>query len=246
MPANSSVQRAHDALLVDMPADASHNSASCPLCQPEAGTNRKAEKEVAQVPETDAKNVYTEDQHFALLTAAVERETSALTEKAQELEAKVTSTSESNTELQTKVDTLEAEVASLTAARDEATKAFEDFKAELAEKAEIEARKSDRIAAVKAANSDLAEDYFDDERVTRWAAMSDDAFGEVLAGIESSAKAAKGKPAPKADGDEDDAEALKQKARETAAFTGGASPTAGEGSVLRQFLTVTGALPAQN
>lgn len=187
------------------------------------------------------KNVYTEDQHFALLTAAVERETSALTDKAQELETTVASLTENNTELQTRVDALESEKASLEAARDEAVKAFEDFKADLAEKAEIEARKADRIAAVKAANGDLAEEYFADERVARWASMSDEQFADVIEAIETSAKAAKKAPAAKTDDDADD---VKEKARETAAFTGGTEISSGEGSTVTAFLRATGALPA--
>lgn len=198
--------------------------------------------EVAQVSdESTPKNTYTEDQHFALLTAAVERETASLTEVKQELETQIASLTDNSNELQTRIDVLESEKASLEAARDEAVQAFEDFKADLAEKAEIEARKADRVSAIKAANSDLTDEYFTDERVAKWAEMADDQFAVVLEAIETSAKAAK-KAAPAAnDSDEDD---VKEKARETAAFTGGTSPTAGEGATVTQFLRATGKMPA--
>lgn len=194
------------------------------------------------------KNVYTEDQHFALLTAAVERETASLATAKEELEAQVASLTESQTEYQTRVDALEAEIASLTAARDEAVKEFEDFKADLAEKAEVEARKADRIAAIKAANSDLDDEYFTDERVNRWAEMADEQFAVVLEAIETSAAAAK-KKKNKSDGDAEDkvdggADEVNEKARETAAFKGGTSPTSGEGFAVTQFLRSTGKMPA--
>jgi len=245
MPAQTSVQRAHDALLEAMPEGASHDSATCPLCQ--SGIHREAEKEVAHVSEETPKNVYTEDQHFALLTAAVERETAELSTAKGELEAQVASLTESQTELQTRVDALEAEKASLTAARDEAVKEFEDFKADLAEKAEVEARKADRIAAIKAANSDLDDEYFTDERVNRWAEMADEQFAVVLEAIETSAAAAKKKN--KSDGDAEDkvdggADEMKEKARETAAFKGGDAPSAGGGFNVTQFLQSTGKMPA--
>ena len=197
----------------------------------------------------EAKNVYTEDQHFALLTAAVERETASLSQKSQELEAQVASLTESTTELQGKIDVLEGEKASESARADAAEKAFEDFKAELAEKAAVETRKAERIAAAKEANEFLTDEYFGDEaRVQRWAEMAEETFEAVLDGLREAAAAAKAKGAKKeapasTDDDGDDAAKVAEKARQTAAFTGGESPTAGQGSVLTQFLTATGALP---
>lgn len=241
MPNSTSVKRAHDALLAEMPEHASHDDASCPLCQQD-GTTRKAEKEVAHVPD-DAKNVYTEDQHFALVTAAVDRETAALSTKSQELETQVASLTETNTTLQSKIDVLEGEKASESARAEAAEKALVDFKAELAEKAAIEARKADRVTAIKAANGDLADEYFTDERAQRWAEMADEAFEVVLEGLREAATASAKKAPAAAEGDT--AEQVAEKARETAAFTGGTAPTSGgAGSTLGAFLTATGHLPA--
>lgn len=190
----------------------------------------------------DAKNVYTEDQHFALVTAAVDRETAALSTKSQELETQVASLTETNTTLQSKLDVLEGEKASESARADAAEKALVDFKAELAEKAAIEARKADRVAAIKAANGDLADEYFTDERAQRWAEMADEAFEVVLEGLREAASASSKKAATT---EGSTAEKVAEQARETAAFTGGDAPTNGAtGSTLGAFLTATGHLPA--
>jgi hypothetical protein len=193
--------------------------------------------------------VFTEAQHVALLTSAVERETSALTEKSSELEAKTASLETEkaalvteNSELQTKIDVLESEKAAEKARADAAEKAFEDHKAEAAEKAAVEERKAERLALVKAADSSLDEEYLNETRVQRWAEMSEEAFTALVEDLEA---AAKKKPAflteDKKDGDKD--EDTEKAARETAAFKGGESATA-TGSTFASLLRATGKLPA--
>jgi chromosome segregation ATPase len=181
-------QLAHDALLAVMPAGATHEP--CDLC-----SETKTVKEVAQV--ADADRTYTEAEHLALAADAVKRETASLTEAKEAAATKVT-------ELSSKVDVLESEKASLTAEKEAAVKALEDFKAEVERAKEIESAKSDRKAKVKAANASLADAYFTDERVQRWAEMTEEAFTAFL---------------------EDIAPAAVGQSKETAAFAGGESPT---------------------
>ena len=189
-------------------------------------------------------NVYTEAQHFALLESAVERETSSLTEVKSELEAQVASLTDEKTAVsaelasaQARIDVLEAEKASAEAARDAAAQEFEDYKAEQARVERIAELKAERTERVKAANANLADSYFTDERVQRWAEMADEAFGALVADMTEAAAAV---AVATTEGD------ATEQARETAAFSGGSAPTAGEGTTLSQLLTATGRMPARS
>jgi hypothetical protein len=213
-----SVRNAHDELLRHMPPGASHDAAHCPFCD---GASLTA-KEVAGVAD---ERTFTEAEHFALLTDAVQRETSSLTAEKSQLETTVS-------ELQARVDVLEAEKAAETAAKDQAVSEFEAFKAEIAEKAAVEARKADRVARVKAA-AELPDTYFTDDRIQRWAEMADEQFEALVADLAEVAAAA---PASSGDG---------KTVTETAAFKGGESPSTPTGSVLGQYFAARGLAPAQ-
>lgn len=184
-----------------------------------------------------AANLYSEAQHFALLTAAVERETAKLADEKVALDTQVgTLTSEKAAladELETaksRVDVLEAEKAAAEARAEAAVKEFEDFQAELARKAEVAEKKTARIERVKAANSALGEGYFTEERAARWAEMSDEVFDALVADLTEAASAVK--PAELA-GDKPATEL----AKESAAFSGGETATSTEGeSTLAQLL----------
>lgn len=188
MKSGTEAQAAHDALLAVMPEGASHEP--CELC-----TETKTVKEVAKVAGDD--RTYTEAEHLALAADAVKRETASLSEAKESAETKVT-------ELTGKVDVLESEKATLQSEKDVAVKALEDYKAEVERAREIETAKEDRVKKVKAANTALADDYFTDDRVQRWAEMTEEAF---TAFIEDITAVAPGEPA-----------------KETAAFSGGVSP----------------------
>jgi len=173
-----------------------------------------------------AANVYSESQHLALLTSAVERETAALTEVKQSLETKVTTLDSEKAaladELKTakdQIDVLEAEKAAAEAKATETAAEFEAFKADLQRQREVAEKKTARIERVKAANGSLGEDYFSEARVQRWAEMSDEDFDVLVADLTEAAAAVKpvdsGQP--------------KEKAKETAAFTGGQTITSTEG-----------------
>lgn len=180
-------QRAHDALLAVEALKAVH--VPCDLCPD------PIKKEVAKVPDDRS---YTEVEHLALMADAVTRETASLTEAKESAETKVA-------ELSARVDVLEAEKAALETKVTEAEQALADFKAETEKAAAIAQAKDERVKAVKAANESLPDTYFTDERVQRWAEMTEEAFAEVVDGI----KAAAGVVG----------------AKETAAFSGGESPT---------------------
>lgn len=261
----TSVQRAHDELLAAKPQGASHDD--CPLCHPGAGS-METTKEVA-VAEGD--RTFTEAQHFALLTDAVARETANLSTAKEELESKNAALetekvelSATNTDLQSRIDVVEAEKAAAEQARDTVQAEFDAYKAAETEKAEVEARKADRLSQIKAANSALGEDYFTEARTQRWAEMSDETFTALVADITEAAAAmgmhkydagedgsCKACSKPQTAGahfpvaKEKSAEDLDKDGRETAAFTGGTTPTAGSGSSLfGQFMQKTGHAPA--
>lgn len=235
----TSVQRAHDYLLGLQPEGASHDD--CPLCHPGAGATEKAE----EVAVTDGERTFTEAQHFALLTDAVARETATLSAAKEQLETQVTELSSDKaaltanvTDLQSKIDVLEAEKAAAEKARDEAAAEFEAYKQAEAEKAAIEARRAERVTAVKAADPALTEEYFTDVRAQRWAEMTDEAFASLVSDLTEAAAARPGTSA-------ETAAATPEAQRETAAFKGGESPTSGGGeSLLGTFLAKTGHAPA--
>jgi DNA repair exonuclease SbcCD ATPase subunit len=238
MPHNT-VQAAHDALLAVMPADAAHEN--CPLC----GPGVDGEQEVAHVANeptpAPAGNVYSEAQHFSLLESAVERETASVTAEKSALEAQVQTLESEKAavaveldEAKNRIDVLEAEKATAEAAAETARTELEDFKSETARQARVEELKSERTAAVKAANGNLADNFFTPERVTRWAEMDDEAFGALVTEMRDFAEAAKAQPASEPE------EKTTEQARETADFSGGSAPTTTEGgtSTLASLLAV--------
>jgi hypothetical protein len=182
---------AHDALLAVQPAGAVHDP--CDLC-PDPLKNTK---EVAQVAGTENRT-YTEAEHLALMADAVKRETADLTEVKGGLES-------TNSELSAKVDVLEAEKASLQSDKDKVQADFDAFKAEVERAREVETAKNERLAKVKAANEQLPDSYFTDERIQRWAEMTEEAFASLIDDLTAAAGAGP--------------------VKETAAFSGGESPT---------------------
>jgi hypothetical protein len=221
MSVHASVQMAHDALLLTPAARAAHGT--CPLCT--AGIHDSA-REGASVSDS---NVYTEAQHFALLTSAIERETATLAEAKETLQSTV-ATLESEkaaqadelASIKSRLDVLEAEKAAAEARADAVAAEFTDFKAEQARAAEIAVKRTARVEQIRAANTSLGEDFFTPERAQRWAEMSDEAFTALVADLTEVAAAVKPADLP---GSKPAAEL----ARESAAFTGGTTGTAMEG-----------------
>lgn len=181
-------------------------------------------------------NQYSEAQHFSLLQSAVAQETAALTTEKSELQGRVETLESEKAALATelseamsRIDVLESDKATAEAAAETARTEFADFKAFLDKKKDVEDKKSARKDRVKAANENLGEGYFTDERVTRWAEMSDEGFDALVNEMTEFAAAAKAEAAP--------VEKTAEQARETAAFTGGETPiTPVQGSTLSLFL----------
>ncbi len=167
-------------------------------------------------------NQYSEAQHFALLKSAVQQETSAVTAEKSELQGRV-ETLESEkaavatelSEAMSRIDVLESDKVTAEAAAESARTELADFKDFLEKKKNVEEKKSKRKDRVKAANEHLGDDYFSDERVTRWAEMSDEGFDALVSEMTEFAAAAK------TEDKGDKVEKTTEKARETAAFTGG-------------------------
>jgi chromosome segregation ATPase len=201
----------HDALLAAMPDGASHDG--CPVCTAAAAEPAKEEADVSD-PQG---RTFTEAEHFALLTDAVRRETADLVSDKDGLLAE-------KSDLQSRVDVLEAEKSALTTERDAIKAEFDDFKADLAEKAEAQARTEERLAKVRASADHLPEDYFTTERAARWAQMTDEAFDAALADLAATRPSGIASAVP-----------------ETAAFSGGQSPAApGDGSAFSTYLRKRG------
>lgn len=191
---------------------------------------------------------YTAQEHNALLTDGIARETADLrsakedaeagfvTEKSA-LETKVTTLEAEKAELQGKLDVVEAEKVAETKRADDVQAAFDGHKAEQERAAEVETKKIDRITRVKAAKEGLDDSYFTDERVLRWAEMADEQFDLLIADFTD----AKTTETAAADG-----KTVEKQARETAAFSAGKTATAvtPTGGIFAQLMSATNKLPA--
>lgn len=138
--------------------------------------------------------------HLAIMADAVKRETAELTEANAKLATE-------KAELTARVEVLEAAKAQLEAEKAELQKEFDEFKTETERVAAVEVAKAERLAAVKAANPALPDTHFTAERVQAWAELPQETFAVVLDGIAATSGVVAG-------------------AKETAAFSGGESPTA--------------------
>lgn len=185
-------------------------------------------------------NQYSEAQHFSLLKSAVAQETASLTAEKSELQARIetlesekAATATELSEAKSRIDVLESAKVAAEAAAETSKTELADFKAEILRKQEIETKKGARKDRVKAANENLSDGYFTDERITRWAEMSDETFDGLVSEMTEFAAAAKTATSETATETK-----TTEKARETAAFTGGESPsTKTEGvSTLSSFL----------
>lgn len=200
---------------------------------------------------SDSPRTFTEKEHEAIVADAVQREVAAATaSKDEEIQS-----------LQARIDALEAEKASLETEKADAIRELEDFKSSQEREREIAERKDERVAAVKRISArDLPEEYFTEERVTRWAEMADEAFDALLDDLAATSVAAlTPEEASQLEGYEGKArlgkladlldarrEAASERGlaavKESAAFTGGANPTADDGkkSATRRFFSVVG------
>lgn len=126
---------------------------------------------------------FTEDEHLAILSDRVTKETAELTAARDQLATE-------KTELETKLD---VETSAKTAAEQRATeaeKALEDFKVSIESEREAAARKDERVKKVRETAAHLDDKFFEDEkRVARIVAMADEDFEGYLADLAVTAKA---------------------------------------------------------
>lgn len=127
---------------------------------------------------------YSEDEHLAILSDRVTKETAGLTAERDQLSGE-------KTELENKLD---VETSAKTAAEQRATeaeKALEDFKTQVEGEREAASRKEERVKKVRETAGHLGDDFFTDEkRIARIVAMAEEDFEGYLADLSVTAKAA--------------------------------------------------------
>jgi chromosome segregation ATPase len=164
----------------------------------------------------------------------VETETASLITAKSELEARVgvlesekAATATELSEAKSRLDLLEADKSTAEAAAATARTELDEFKAEIARTAQIAELKTARQARVQTANANLATDFFSDERITRWAQMSEEAFDAFVTDMSEMAKPSQAGSTTVT---------VTEAARESAAFAGGTTPATGQGSTTSQLL----------
>lgn len=135
---------------------------------------------------------YTQAEHDAVLTAAVERETAELRQQVTDLQA-------DNDTKANRLDTVEAEKAAAETRATTAETALTSYKDEIeAEKAATQ-RRDTRATEMREVAAALGDEWFTDERKDRWARMSDEDFAAQKTEIaEIAAKVNDGSKAPEA------------------------------------------------
>lgn len=173
----------HDRLLEMMPEGASHDAASCGVCNGEF-----AESELAhEIPEGGTLKTYTEEEYNALLAQVADLETKVneldSVRQESEAEAKI---AEAKAQFEAQVSDLQAQldtaVLEAQAAKDEKDAVltyFDQLKAEEEEASRIAALREERIEKVKEVAS-FPDDYIA-ARADAWAALDEEAFEAALA-----------------------------------------------------------------
>lgn len=127
---------------------------------------------------------YSEDEHIAILTDRVAKETAELTAERDQLTG-------SMTELETKLDVETSAKVAAEKRADEAAQALEEFKAQVEAEREAAARKDTRVALMRENAQHLGEDFFNDEkRIARVVAMKEEDFEGYLADLKVTAPTA--------------------------------------------------------
>lgn len=150
-----------DEEVVEVPAEETEE-----VAEVEAPAADAADAEVAEVVEAPAP---VEEATFSAeeVATAVREEIAAATSRIQ-------------AEMQAKVDALEIQVANEKARADEIAAEFASYKDELAAAEQAVSVRETRIAAAKAANPNLADDFFTEERAASYAAMPEGLFTTVV------------------------------------------------------------------
>lgn len=127
---------------------------------------------------------YSEDEHIAILTDRVTKETAELTAERDQQADRIT-------ELETALD---VEASAKTAAEQRAAQAEQalvDYKAEIESEREAAARKDERLAKVRETAKHLGEEFFSEpKRIERIVAMSQEQFDGYVEDLASTVGAA--------------------------------------------------------
>lgn len=131
----------------------------------------------------DVKKTYTAEEHAAILASRVETETASLTAENTQLKADLA-------EAQNKLDAADSAKLAAEQARETAVQELATFKAETEKAQTAEARKGERVTAVKAKCAAIKDEWFDAEvggtkRIDRIVAMADEEFAGYLEDIAS-------------------------------------------------------------
>ena len=168
---------AHDWLLEHRPEGAEHDEDSCPYCKREAASEKEEDKV--------SDKIFTQDQHEALLSAAVEKATA---EAVAKVDAEILRLNEQLEQALADLESEKAKVAELEAEI-----------AERDEKARLEALATERAKLVRAVAN------FSDEQIEArresWAKMSEEDFEVYLEDIKAVASASGKEGGPKSDFD---------------------------------------------
>jgi TolA-binding protein len=153
----------HDLLLEKKPEGAKHDEDKCPICL--AGEISQEEK-VAEI---------TQEQHEALLEAAVEK---AKSELSSDHDAEVLSLNEQLSTAQSEIESLNARISE-----------FETQEAERDEQARLEALADERAELVRAAEVNFSDEQIE-ARKLQWAKKDEEEFAALLEDYKEVAKAA--------------------------------------------------------
>jgi hypothetical protein len=131
---------------------------------------------MADAQPAEAPRRMTEHEAYAIAADRVVRETADLTSKVGKLESDVA-------DLKAKLDVSEAAVEKEKAAREKAEKDLNDFKTETETQRQVASRRGEREKKVREVAKHMKDDWFNEDRIGRWAAMDDAQFGEYVAEI---------------------------------------------------------------
>ena len=178
------IQDIHDKLIAEKPEEATHDAEACPICN--LNLDHSTYVEDISIGGGDMKT-YTEEEFTAAVIEAVTPLQAAAEARISEIQAEleVAQADKAKSEvdvqvadMQTELDKAEIRVADAEKRYDDVVAYFEAEAQAVIDAAAIEARKEERLAAVKNATS-LSDEVIE-ARLDRWIAMEDDAFTEML------------------------------------------------------------------
>lgn len=158
-----SVDELHNLLLEKKPEGAEHDESKCPVCL------------IGEISEEEKVAEITQEQHEALLEAAVEK---AKSELASDHDAEILSLNEQLSQAKEEKEALEARIAE-----------FETQEKQREEEARLEALAEERVELVRAAEVNFSDEQIE-SRKDQWAKMDEEEFNTLLEDYKEVAQAA--------------------------------------------------------